>query len=60
MASPIPEVEPVTTTDFPLSMAMTFADTTLISDIAAALLHRNIKVNARLHECARGRCDGIV
>jgi hypothetical protein len=35
----------------------------LISDIAAALLHRNMNVNVLLHEVARGRrrkTDGIV
>jgi hypothetical protein len=35
----------------------------LISDIAAALLHRNMNVNVPLHEVARGgrhKTDGIV
>jgi hypothetical protein len=41
-------------------MAMTFRGATLISDIGAALLHRNMNVNVRLHECARRGRGGIV
>jgi len=41
-------------------MAVTFRVRALISDIAAALLHCNKNVNARLHECARAARDGIV
>ena len=39
---------------------VTFRKRALISDIAAALLRRNIKVNPRLHECARLGRGGIV
>jgi len=50
MASPMPDVEPVTTTDFPLSMAedlmVSSGGCDLIYSIVAALLHRNIAILA--------------
>src|SRR5258705_10426862 len=54
MARPIPDVEPVTMTDLPLSMTVTFRVRALISDIAAALLHCNKNVNRSVHVCATG------
>src|SRR4051812_36166626 len=53
MARPIPDVEPVTMTDLPLSMAVTFRK--LYIDHAAALLRCNKNVNAPLSRLREGR-----